>query len=146
MPAKLRQLGCVCVAPTPLTHACAAGGRSARRLVEPWNTMRTAATVADGEGGPGADDSPSHAVNPATKTRAHTLTRPDYCSCARTSPRIGVRSAAAGPADTDEFAALRTTQRVKPDGTPFILTSARRRCDRPVVRTRSPPHASRHQP
>src|SRR5262252_1032599 len=104
MPAKLRQLGCVCVAPTPSTHACAAGGRSPRRLVEPWNTMRIVATVADGEDGPGADEPLLHAVNPTKKTSAHSLTLPDYCACARASPLIGVRSDAAGPADTDESA------------------------------------------
>jgi hypothetical protein len=45
MPAKLRQLGCVCVAPTPLTHACADVRRSVRRAVAPMNTMRTFAVV-----------------------------------------------------------------------------------------------------
>ena len=45
MVAKLRQLGCVCVAPTPLTHACADAGRSLRRAVAPMNTMRTVAVV-----------------------------------------------------------------------------------------------------
>jgi hypothetical protein len=45
MPAKLRQLGWMCVAPTPLTHACADGGRSDRRAVAPMNTIRTVAVV-----------------------------------------------------------------------------------------------------
>ena len=48
MPSKLRQLGCVCVAPTPWTQACADGGRSVRRVVGPRKTMRTVAAVAVG--------------------------------------------------------------------------------------------------
>lgn len=45
MPAKLRQLGWICVAPTPATHAWAEAGRSARRVVDPRNAIRTVATV-----------------------------------------------------------------------------------------------------
>src|SRR5262245_66524840 len=44
MPAKLRQLGWICVAPTPATHPCAEAGRSDRRAVDPRNTIRTTAT------------------------------------------------------------------------------------------------------
>src|SRR5207249_7423328 len=39
----------MCVAPTPDTQACADGGRSARSLVAPRNTNRTAAKGDDGE-------------------------------------------------------------------------------------------------
>jgi hypothetical protein len=46
MLAKLRQLGCVCVAPTPLTHGSADAGRSVRRAVAPMKTIRTFAVVA----------------------------------------------------------------------------------------------------
>src|SRR5262249_5308334 len=45
MPAKLRQLGWMCVAPTPATHACADEGRSDRRVVDPRNTMRSVGEV-----------------------------------------------------------------------------------------------------
>ena len=63
MPAKLRQLGCVCVAPTPLTHACADVGRSVRRAVAPMNTMRTFAVVEpDGVVG---DDEPFGSSQPS---------------------------------------------------------------------------------
>ena len=46
---KLRQLGWMCVGPTPFTHAWADEGRSERLVVEPSKTMRTE------PGGPGAD-------------------------------------------------------------------------------------------
>ena len=39
--AKFRQLGWMCVAPTPFTQSCADGGRSERRDVDPVNTTRT---------------------------------------------------------------------------------------------------------
>jgi hypothetical protein len=43
MTAKLRQLGWMCVAPTPDTHAWAEAGRSDRRAVEPRKTIRIVA-------------------------------------------------------------------------------------------------------
>src|SRR5262245_47382449 len=49
MPAKLRQLGWMFVAPTPLTHACADAGRSGLRAVAPMNTMRATGVVEPGE-------------------------------------------------------------------------------------------------
>jgi hypothetical protein len=50
MPAKLLQLGWMCVAPTPDTQAAAEAGKSDRRVVDPRNTIRTVAAVALVEG------------------------------------------------------------------------------------------------
>lgn len=79
MPAKPRQLGCVCVAPTPLVHACAEAGRSARRAVAPMNTTRTVAVVEPGgvvgDDGPFGPSQPSVAILSATaKARAYIRT------------------------------------------------------------------------
>jgi hypothetical protein len=46
--AKLRQLGWMCVEPTPLMHCCADGGRSVRLAVDPMNTIRTMDVVEPG--------------------------------------------------------------------------------------------------
>jgi hypothetical protein len=50
MPAKLRQLGWMWVAPTPDTQAAAEGGKSDLRVVDPRNTIRTVTAVAFVEG------------------------------------------------------------------------------------------------
>ena len=71
MAAKLRQLGCVCVAPTPLTHACADVGRSVRRAVAPVNTMRTVAVV-DPDGVVG-DDEPFGSSQPSVARLSATV-------------------------------------------------------------------------
>jgi hypothetical protein len=60
MVAKLRQLGWICVAPTPATHASAEAGRSDRRVVEPRNTIRTVVVV-DSLGDIGASSQPKEA-------------------------------------------------------------------------------------
>jgi hypothetical protein len=77
MPAKVRQLGWMCVAPTPLAHACADGGRSDRRAVAPMNTIRTVAVVEpDGVVG---DDSRSTHRSPAL--RDQTLSQRSVRTC-----------------------------------------------------------------
>src|SRR5262245_42009239 len=48
MEAKLRHPGCVCVTPTPSTQPCADGGKSARRDVEPRNTILNDGALAVG--------------------------------------------------------------------------------------------------
>jgi hypothetical protein len=70
MPAKLRQLGCVCVAPTPFAHACADAGRSDRRAVGPTNTMR--ATAKGDPGGDGEGDGPLAPSQPKSATKLAT--------------------------------------------------------------------------
>src|SRR5262245_18955078 len=78
MPVKLRQLGWICVAPTPATQACAEAGRSDRRVVAPRNTIRTVATP-DSVGDTGAS---SQATNVRLVTaaidRRPAPTRPAY--------------------------------------------------------------------
>src|SRR5262245_15675623 len=48
MAAKFLHPGCVCVRPTPSTHPCADAGRSARRAVEPRNTILRVGAPAEG--------------------------------------------------------------------------------------------------
>src|SRR5215510_8836623 len=80
MPAKLRQLGWMCVAPTPATHACADEGRSDRRVVDPRNTMRSVGGV-DGLGPLGES---SHAVAARIANAASVIT--GDCRCSRGIP------------------------------------------------------------
>jgi hypothetical protein len=72
--AKLSQLGCVCVAPTPLTHACADTGRSDRRAVAPMNTIRTVAAVEPG-GAVGAEGPVDPSQPSATRLNANAIAR-----------------------------------------------------------------------
>ena len=66
MASKLRQLGWICVNPTPPAQACAEAGKSVRRVVAPRNTIRTVATV-DRLGDAGRS---SQATNVALATNA----------------------------------------------------------------------------
>jgi hypothetical protein len=78
MAAKFRQLGCVCVAPTPFAHASADEGRSDRRAVGPMKTMRTTASVDPGDDGAFGSSQPKTATKlAAAVATAHVRTLQD---------------------------------------------------------------------